>query len=438
MVLVVAGEVTEFHRTGQVRILAVSSPERMPRLPDLPTFAELGQPDLTAEEWFGVLLPAGAPAPIVEGLHRAIAAAAAAPELQEALARLEYRAATSSPQGVRRAHPRGARTLAAHRAGVGLQGGGVTPRARPGAVPEDNTEEEYQHGIEQGHRDRRAHGRHGVQAGEPQPADPAGGDRRVRRKAHKEGAAIAALHARRPDDQATCNADIYRRINGLIRERCDIVLNNSTGGGSSGDMLLPRPDGMFENNFEERLKGLDAGAEMATLDGFTAVDTFGDKEILVITTPSRCEAMAKRFQERGIKPEWEVFNPAHVIQDVTRLIQKGYDKPPYYINMVLGTDRNFQGGMPYSDDLLTAMVKLLPPQSVWCLSAIGPAQLPGTTRAMTWAATCAWGWRTTTTTAVACWRRNEMLVRAPFASPRSSTSRSPRPPRRGTCWAWSR
>ena len=42
-------------------------------------------------------------------------------------------------------------------------------------------------------------------------------------KAYKEGAAIAALHARRPDDQATCNADIYRRINGLIRERCDII-----------------------------------------------------------------------------------------------------------------------------------------------------------------------------------------------------------------------
>ena len=98
MVLVVAGEVAEFQRSGQVRILAVSSPERMPRLPDLPTFAELGQPDLTAEEWFGVLLPAGAPAPVVEGLHRAIVDAAAAPELQEALARLEYRAATSSPR----------------------------------------------------------------------------------------------------------------------------------------------------------------------------------------------------------------------------------------------------------------------------------------------------------------------------------------------------
>jgi 3-keto-5-aminohexanoate cleavage enzyme len=198
----------------------------------------------------------------------------------------------------------------------------------------------------------------------------------------REGAAIAALHARRPDDQATCNAYIYRRINTLIRDRCDIILNNSTGGGSSGDMLLPRPDGMFENNFEERLKGLDAGAEMATLDGFTAVDTFGEREIVVITTPSRCEALAKRFQERGIKPEWEVFNPAHIVQDVTRLIQKGYDKPPHYINIVLGADRNFQGGMPYSHDILTAMVRLLPPQSIFCVSAIGPAQLPATTQAL--------------------------------------------------------
>ena len=98
MVLLVTGEVSEFHRAGQARILAVSSPERMPRLPEVPTFAELGQPDLTTEEWFGVLLPAGTPAPIVDGLHRAVAAAAATPELQERLARLEYRTAMMSPQ----------------------------------------------------------------------------------------------------------------------------------------------------------------------------------------------------------------------------------------------------------------------------------------------------------------------------------------------------
>ncbi|MEH3144706.1 MAG: 3-keto-5-aminohexanoate cleavage protein [Methylobacterium frigidaeris] len=198
----------------------------------------------------------------------------------------------------------------------------------------------------------------------------------------KEGAAIAALHARRPDDEATCNAEIYKRINGLIRERCDIVLNNSTGGGSSGDMLVPRPDGLFESSFEERLKGCDAGAEMATFDGMTFADVHGGREICVITTPSRCEALAKRMQERGIKPEWEVFGPQHILQDVTRLIEKGYDKPPYYINMVLGADKGFQGAMPYSHDILAAMIRMLPPQSIFCVSAIGPAQLPATTQAI--------------------------------------------------------
>jgi 3-keto-5-aminohexanoate cleavage enzyme len=201
-------------------------------------------------------------------------------------------------------------------------------------------------------------------------------------RSFKEGASVAALHARRPDDQATCNADIYRRINKLIGDRCDIIINNSTGGGASGDMLIARPDGLYESSFEERLKGCEAGAEMATFDGMTFCDVHGGKEIVVITPPKRCEALVKRMTERGIKPEWEVFSPTHILQDVTTLIQKGYDKPPYYINMVLGADKGFQGAMPYSHDILNAMIQALPPQSIFCVSAIGPAQLPATTQAM--------------------------------------------------------
>ena len=201
-------------------------------------------------------------------------------------------------------------------------------------------------------------------------------------KSWAAGAAIAALHARRPDDEATCNAGIYRAINERIRARCDIIINNSTGGGSNGDMLIPRPDGLFESNFDERLKGLDAGAEMGTFDGMTFVDVHGGREIMVITTPGRCDRLAERFRERGIKPEWEVFGPQHILQDVTRLIAKGYDTPPYYINMVLGADRGFQGAMPYSHDVLASMVAMLPPQSIFCVSAIGPAQLPATTQAI--------------------------------------------------------
>jgi len=200
---------------------------------------------------------------------------------------------------------------------------------------------------------------------------------------YKAGASIVAVHARRPDDQATCNADIYRDINDRIRAKCDIIINNSTGGGNSGDMLIERPDGLWESNFEERLKGCDGGAEMATFDGVTVVDTVNpEKEVVVITPPSRCETLIKRMVDKGIKPEWEVFGPDHILQDVTRLIQKGYDKPPYYINMVLGGDKGFQGAMPYSHDVLDFMIKCLPPQSIWCVSGIGPAQLPASMQAL--------------------------------------------------------
>ncbi|MFZ1989744.1 MAG: 3-keto-5-aminohexanoate cleavage protein [Alphaproteobacteria bacterium] len=203
-------------------------------------------------------------------------------------------------------------------------------------------------------------------------------------KSWKAGASIVAIHARRPDDQATCNPEIYRAINNKIRARgSDIILNNSTGGGNSGDMLIRRNDGLYESDFEERLKGCDGGAEMCTFDGVTVVDTVNpEREVVVITPPSRCEILIKRILEKGAKPEWEVFSPEHLAQDVTRLIKKGYDKPPYYINMVLGGESGFQGAAPYTQETLLAMVKLLPPNSIWCVSGIGPAQLPATTQAI--------------------------------------------------------
>ena len=95
--MLVLGETTELYHAGQVRILATSAPERLPRLPQVPTFAELGYRDLTAEEWFGMLLPAHAPANLVDGLQQAIVAAAARPDLVEALQKLEYRPLTSTP-----------------------------------------------------------------------------------------------------------------------------------------------------------------------------------------------------------------------------------------------------------------------------------------------------------------------------------------------------
>jgi tripartite-type tricarboxylate transporter receptor subunit TctC len=56
-----------FLREGQVRLLAVSSEQRLPQLHDVPTFAEAGYPDMVVESWLAVWAPAGTPREVVSG-----------------------------------------------------------------------------------------------------------------------------------------------------------------------------------------------------------------------------------------------------------------------------------------------------------------------------------------------------------------------------------
>lgn len=53
----------------------------------------------------------------------------------------------------------------------------------------------------------------------------------------------------------------------------------------------------------EEEKGLEAGAEMATFDCETTVALFGGRDTLVNTTPSKCDILAERMRQKGIKPE---------------------------------------------------------------------------------------------------------------------------------------
>jgi tripartite-type tricarboxylate transporter receptor subunit TctC len=70
-------------KAGTVRILGVSSSKRMPSLPDVPTFAELGYESATVASWGGIVAPAGVPAPVLARLHEAVVAAANAPEVRQ-------------------------------------------------------------------------------------------------------------------------------------------------------------------------------------------------------------------------------------------------------------------------------------------------------------------------------------------------------------------
>jgi 3-keto-5-aminohexanoate cleavage enzyme len=195
-------------------------------------------------------------------------------------------------------------------------------------------------------------------------------------RCYNAGASVVAVHARRPDDEATCDPAIYSHINRLIRDKCDIILNNSTGGGINGDMVRELDNGLWEIQWEERLKGMQGdGVEMCTLDAQTVIASFNGKEILVATPPSRIRQIAEMMSERGIKPEWEVFGLADIVQDVQRAINEGLDDAPHFINIVIGANA-FQGALPYTPRLLQTMVDHLPRNTVFNVSAIGAAQLP--------------------------------------------------------------
>jgi tripartite-type tricarboxylate transporter receptor subunit TctC len=80
-------QTTPFIKSGQLRPLGVGSAKRNPVLPDVPTIAEAGVPGYVAENWWGILAPAGTPQPIVETLYKATQAALKSPELQAQFAR---------------------------------------------------------------------------------------------------------------------------------------------------------------------------------------------------------------------------------------------------------------------------------------------------------------------------------------------------------------
>lgn len=68
---------------GKLRMLAIAGTARHPRIPDVPTMAEAGYPDVHMEQWFGLFAPAGTPRPIVDKLNAAYVSALNSEDVKE-------------------------------------------------------------------------------------------------------------------------------------------------------------------------------------------------------------------------------------------------------------------------------------------------------------------------------------------------------------------
>jgi tripartite-type tricarboxylate transporter receptor subunit TctC len=72
-------------QAGKVRALAVAADQRLPQLPDVPTMAEVGYPQLNLTSWTGLAAPGGTPDAIVQTLYKAVRQVAASPAMQASL-----------------------------------------------------------------------------------------------------------------------------------------------------------------------------------------------------------------------------------------------------------------------------------------------------------------------------------------------------------------
>jgi len=182
----------------------------------------------------------------------------------------------------------------------------------------------------------------------------------------KAGAAMVHIHARDEAGRNTADPAVFRRINDLIRQRCDVIINNTTGVGPG-------------HSPEQRMAVLNAGAEVASLNMGTMVRTRFEEGSLFLNTRQQIEAYTAAMLEHGIKPEMEIYNHSMFIE-AENLLAKNLVQQPLWFNLVLGMSH--MGAIRGTVKDLQSLVAYVPSGALWAVTAIGPSQLPLTTMAM--------------------------------------------------------
>jgi tripartite-type tricarboxylate transporter receptor subunit TctC len=88
-------------RAGELKALAVTSPERYAALPELPTVAESGLPSFQVMSWYGLTMPAGTPEPIIAKMNKALHEVLAREDIRTALLKVGATAKSSTPEELR-------------------------------------------------------------------------------------------------------------------------------------------------------------------------------------------------------------------------------------------------------------------------------------------------------------------------------------------------
>jgi 3-keto-5-aminohexanoate cleavage enzyme len=178
---------------------------------------------------------------------------------------------------------------------------------------------------------------------------------------YNEGAAVVHLHARDKDGVTTGSADVFRDIHERIKKRCNVIIQDSTGGGANLSV-------------DQRTECLEAYPEMASLNMGTLVRTIGKAAGSVfMNSRNDMEAFVKRMNQFGVKPEMEIYSLA-MLHEVNILIEKGLIQKPYYVDLILGMQ--YQGALSADLRFFNTYLQYLPDDTMFNTLGVGAIQTP--------------------------------------------------------------
>lgn len=210
--------------------------------------------------------------------------------------------------------------------------------------------------------------------------------------AYNAGASIVHIHGRNPSTgRAEHKAEFFAEAIAGIRDRCDIVINVSTGGSGrrvDGDWLYKEiPAESVKGRISiipELCKDPKTKPDIASFNaGSPLIDIYSQKSkefilkfVMVQSFPD-IVSMANIMRENGVKPELECYDVG-MINNCIFLRDIGVLEEPLYFQFVLGV----LGQIPATLDNLVHMSRCIPPGSPWSVCAVGLNEFPMATAAI--------------------------------------------------------
>ena len=173
------------------------------------------------------------------------------------------------------------------------------------------------------------------------------------------GVNMVHLHAREPETGLpTYKKEVYAEITSGVRAKNkDLVISVSTSGRN-----------FFE--FEKRSEVLDLEGELKPDLASLTLSSLNFNKQARVNSPEMIQALARKMMDKGIRPELEVFDLG-MINYAKYLIRKGWIRPPYYFNLILGNIACAQANMLS----LGLMISELPEGAIWSVGGVGDSQL---------------------------------------------------------------